>query len=1021
MLHCGMMERCVLAATFRRPYARAASEPIFSHSQKYLIYTDKTGPLRIASHNCLLAIYLRFRFGYEKTCKSASELRLREGTEMKMNGINVSARLLCGAATFLALTATGAPVMAQQAEQPAPATVDSEAEGDAIVVTGIRGSIASSLDAKREATSIVEVIAAEDIGLLPDLSIADTLARLPGVTAQRVRGRSQQVSIRGLGPDFSLALLNGREVVSAGNNRGIEFDQFPSELIGQGIVYKTGDARLAAIGIAGAVDLRTIKPLDSTKRQITVSGTYTINDSGKLNPDFASDGYRFFGSYIDQNDAGTLGWSLGVTVQSVPTQFISRELKTQDNRDANDRTILTGQVRRDANGVFYPADNPRQGVVSRSFERTSVAGSLQFEPTDNVSLTLDGFYTDTSDSGIFRGTETPIASWSGAQFNSATGSADEFAQSATYSAVVPILRTDTEGSESEILALGGNLDWKATDNLGFVIDYGYSTLNRDDIDYESYAGTGRARSGPQDTLVFTFPRDGQYSIDTQLDYTDPANVLLTDPGGWGQVGFIKQPEINDELHQLRAEAYWEFDGGLLDKITVGWLYTDRSKDFDSNESFLRPTPAFGNGLRVPDSAIVGVTNTKSLGMPILAYDPSSFLTDGTYLVEKATFDTQWVVSEKVHNFYAQADIDGDLGSVPVRGNIGLRYVDTEQESTGTIGGGLTNTVGASYDNWLPSANFSFEVAEDTFVRVAFAQTITRSRLDQMTANQNIGFNTQSCVDTDNDQIPDTVVAYAPPSLVCFNLSGGNPLLQPYKSTSYDISLEKYFSPGSAIIIAGFHKDLSDWIIDFSALTDLTQSIENFGAGDILQTNPEVAVGIYNGPVNFSDGSITGIEGTVRLNFGDFSDALDGFGGFASVTYSDAEVQNQSGNPIAIPGYSDVTWSGDIFYEKYGFRAKLAARYRSEFLSEVQNFDGSLSGAQAQPETILDAQIGYTFSNEGSFINGLQVLAEVFNLTNEPFVTENTLQNAAGTAPVGTFPSRHELYGRTFQFTIRKTF
>jgi iron complex outermembrane receptor protein len=124
---------------------------------------------------------------------------------MKTNGINVSARLLCGAATFLALAATGAPALAQAADEQAAAAVEGQDEDDAIVVTGIRSSIQTSLDAKRQATSIVEVIAAEDIGLLPDLSIADTLARLPGVTAQRVRGRSQQISIRGLGPDFSLA------------------------------------------------------------------------------------------------------------------------------------------------------------------------------------------------------------------------------------------------------------------------------------------------------------------------------------------------------------------------------------------------------------------------------------------------------------------------------------------------------------------------------------------------------------------------------------------------------------------------------------------------------------------------------------------------------------------------------------------------------------------------------------------------------------------------------------------------
>lgn len=928
---------------------------------------------------------------------------------MKANGINASARLLCGAATFLALAVTGAPVMAQEVEEPAAV----EGEGEDIVVTGIRGSIQSSLDAKRNATSIVEVISSEDLGLLPDLSIADSLARLPGVTAQRVRGRSQQVSIRGLGPDFSLALLNGREVVSAGNNRGIEFDQFPSELIGSGVVYKTGDAQLASIGIAGAVDLRTVKPLDSKKRQMTLSGTYTINDNGSLNPDFGADGYRFFGSYIDQNADGTIGWSIGATVQSIPTQIIQRELKTNN-----------GQIARTPAGVIFPRDNPRQGVQSREFKRTSVAGSLQFEPTDTFSLTIDSFYTATDDSGIFRGTETPIASWStngGAQVGAVTGSGP-FAESATYSNVFPILRTDTQGADSSIFAIGGNMEWKATDNLGFVLDYGYSTLDRDDVNYESYAGTGRNGSGPADTLTFNFNPNGEYSIDGLIDYTNPANVLLTDPGGWGQVGFLRVPETNDELHQLRAEAYWEFDGGFIDRIVAGWLYTDRSKDFDNNGIFLRPGAGFVNSsLAIPSDTIIGSTNTKGIGQDIIAYNPASLLTSGAYTLQAATDDTEWLVDEQVHNFYIQANIDGALGSVPVRGNIGLRYVDTSQSSTGTISGGLVNEVSANYDNWLPSANLSFEVMEDTFIRVAYAKSITRARLDQLAANQNINVNPLSCSDTNADQIPDTVIGFNPPALVCFNLSGGNPTLQPYRSTSFDISFEKYFSPGTAIIIAAFHKDLSDWVINQPTILDLTQQIENAGFGSILTNAPQLATGAFDGPVNFSDGNITGIEGTVRVNFGDFIDALDGFGGFYSVTYSDAKIDPPGQNPIRIPGYSDLTWSSDIFYEKYGFRAKLAARYRGGFLSEVPNFAGGLEGAEALSETILDAQLGYTFEKEGSVLNGVQVLAEVFNLTDQPFRTQNELFDAGGASLGTSFPSRHEIYGRTFQFTIRKSF
>ncbi|MEM8724913.1 MAG: TonB-dependent receptor, partial [Pseudomonadota bacterium] len=908
------------------------------------------------------------------------------------------------AAMGLVMVAGAAPAVAQDADGP-----EVENEDNQIVVTGIRSSIETSLGAKREATSIVEVISAEDIGQLPDLSIADALARLPGVTAQRVRGRSQQISIRGLGPDFSLSLLNGREVVSAGNNRGIEFDQFPSELINQGVVYKTGDARLAAIGIAGAVDLRTVRPLDFGERQINVSGRYVINDSGSLNPDFSDDGYRFFASLIDQNADGTVGWSLGATVQSNPTHFLSRELKTNQF-----------QVARDENGLLYAADNPRQGVVSRDFQRVSVAGTLQFEPYDNFNATFDAFYTDTEDSGIFRGTETPIASWSGATFEGATG-AGPFADSATYSGVVPILRTDTEGNEAQIFALGANIEWGISDNLSFVFDYGYSHLDRNDIDYESYAGTGRARSGAQDTLTFNTPSNGRYSIDGVLDYTDPANALLTDPGGWGQVGFIKEPEIEDELNQLRAELDYEFDGGFLGSITVGYLYTDRSKNFDSNESFLRPSASFVDGaLAVPTNAIVGITDTGRLNNNILAYDPSSFLTDGTYIVEKATFDTEWVVDEEVHNFYVQANIDALLGDIPLRGNIGLRYSDTRQSSTGTIGGGLLNTVTESYDDWLPSANLSFEVSDGLFIRLAAAKSITRARLDQMAANQNINANPLACADTDGDQIPDTVLGFNPPQLVCFNLSGGNPALQPYESVSYDLSVEKYFSAGTAVIVAVFHKDLSDWVIDFNEIIDLEQQINNAGFGSILNTAPELATGAFSGPVNFADGSITGIEGTVRLDFADVSDALDGFGAFFSITYADAEVEDQNQDSLPIPGYSETTWSADVFYEKNGFQAKLAARYRDGFLSEVQNFDGSLSGADALSETILDGQIGYTFQNESGPLEGLAIQFEVFNITDEPFVTQNDLFDAGGNQ-IGTFPSRHELYGRTYNFTVRKSF
>ncbi len=918
-------------------------------------------------------------------------------------------KVLLGATVLSFSVAAAFPTYAQDN------SVDSAELVEEVVVSGIRSSIRNSLDLKKEETSIIEAISAEDIGKLPDVSIADSLARLPGVTAQRVRGRAQQISIRGLGPDFSIALLNGREVVSAGNNRGIEFDQFPSELVATGVVYKTPDAKLAATGIAGAVDLRTVRPLDYKERKINASAKFLRNSNGSLNPDFDDTGNRLFASYIDQNAAGSIGWSLGVTSQSNPTQFTSRELKTNQ-----------GQVSIDpATGLVYPSDNPRTGVVSREFERTSVAGTLQFEPSDRLETTIDLLFTDTEDSGIFRGLETPIASWSGAQFEGTTGSSG-FADSATFSAVVPILRTDTEGNTAEIFAAGVNTVYSVNDRLTLTADLSTSTLDREDVDYESYAGTGGARSGAQDTLTFNTPANGQYSIDSLIDYTDPNNVYLTDPGGWGQVGFIKQPQIEDELNQLRLEADYAMDNSFISGFTGGVIITDREKSFNSNENFLRAgtgfvatdasNPSTGR-LAIP--SVVGSTDSGNIGLDIVAYNPATLLTDGTYILDPAN-DVAWTVEEEINTLYGQVNFDSVLNTIPVRGNLGFQYVDVNQSSTGTLAGSGQQTVEDDYTHFLPSLNLSFEMAENTFIRAAAAKTVTRPRLDQLAANQSINLNTTICPDANPaDGVPDAVLPSNNPNATCFNLGGGNPFLRPYESTSVDLAFEKYFGDASALSIAVFSKDLSNWVNDRSTLVDASQQIIASGNGDFLAANPGVATTNLGGPVNFDDGEIQGFEATLRVDLDDIAPGkLSGFGFNASYTHAANELTTEDGDDISIPGYSEDVWSSDLYYENYGWRARISARHRSDFLSEIQEFDGSLNGQQALDETIVDAQIGYEW--DAGTLEGFSINFEAYNLTDEPFATENEIFNGAGGSE-GTFISRYEKYGTTYNITIAKKF
>ena len=180
--------------------------------------------------------------------------------------------LALAAAIMAAATSVQAQTTAEQDAAPAPQS--DTAELDTIVVTGIRRGIEDAISVKRDSTSIVEAISAEDIGKLPDVSIAESLARLPGLSAQRVAGRAQVISVRGLSPDFSTTLLNGREMVSTGDNRSVEFDQYPSELVSGVTIYKTPDAGLIGQGLSGTLDMQTARPLNFSDTVVAVSGRY---------------------------------------------------------------------------------------------------------------------------------------------------------------------------------------------------------------------------------------------------------------------------------------------------------------------------------------------------------------------------------------------------------------------------------------------------------------------------------------------------------------------------------------------------------------------------------------------------------------------------------------------------------------------------------------------------------------------------------------------------------------------------
>ncbi|MFM5893206.1 MAG: TonB-dependent receptor plug domain-containing protein, partial [Novosphingobium sp.] len=228
----------------------------------------------------------------------------------KLSGVSA---LAVAAAMFAMPTAVHAQAAA------APAADDSADNGDVIVVTGFRASLRSATAIKKKTETVVESVNAEDIGKLPDNSIGESIARLPGLAAQRSNGRANIISIRGFGPDFSTTTLNGREQTTTNDSRAVEFDQFPSEILSGVDVYKTAEADHTAGGLVGSINLRTIRPLDAKKRVVAIGARGTYVDQ-KVIPTSTDKGYRVYGTYVDTFADDTMGIALSAAYSDEPYQ-----------------------------------------------------------------------------------------------------------------------------------------------------------------------------------------------------------------------------------------------------------------------------------------------------------------------------------------------------------------------------------------------------------------------------------------------------------------------------------------------------------------------------------------------------------------------------------------------------------------------------------------------------------------------------------------------------------------------------
>lgn len=874
-------------------------------------------------------------------------------------------------APALALALIGGFVPAAAAAQDATgedANANTTEDENAIVVTGIRAAIDNSVAQKRENTSIVEVVSAEDLGKLPDLSIAESLSRLPGLATQRLDGRANVVSIRGLAPDFTTTLLNGREQVSANNNRGVELDQYPSELLNGAVVYKTPDAMLIGQALGGTIDMKTVRPLSFNETQLVVGIRGELNDLGKLNPDISDTGYRANFSYVGQNDAGTLGWALGYARMESPTQEERWQAWGYPNVDADTQVI----------GGAKPY------VKSNTLKRDGVMGVLEFEPSDRLHLTLDGYWSQFNDEQRLRGIELPLF-WSAAQLQPGFTESDGLVTEGRYNGVEAVMRNDVVNRDSEIFAGGFNGAFKATDTLTLELDVSYSKLTKTEENIEIYLGTGRGGGvGATDSLGFAMPADGGViTFSPTLNYADPTLFVITDPQGWNscggtvpncQDGFVNRPRIRDRLQAIRLQAIQALDGDI-ESVTVGANYSDRRKQL-IDEGFVLTHENYPANTPVPADYLFDPVSLEFIGIPgMVAFDSWRYYNDGNYTLTDESLWTpgrktnSYIVTEKVLTGFVQANFN----SGPVRGNAGVQIVHTDQSadgfaafnpSSGTVSTPITG--GDKYTHILPSLNLSLEFAPEAFLRLGAARMLARARMDQLNVGAGYGFNLAN-------NVPNAGINNSP-----WSGSVGNARLRPLLANTLDVALEKYFGRGAYVSLGGFYKYLEGWIYRQNDIFDFT------GYATPGNVTPTYNFGIVSQWKNGRGGRVYGLEGSFSLPFATVSSALDGFGILGSASYTESSVREGGADPIPMPGLSRWVVNGTVYFEKAGFQARASARHRSSFLAEVSGLSLARDRVMARAETVIDAQIGYTF--ESGMLEGLGILLQGSNLTNEPFIT-----------------------------------
>lgn len=879
-------------------------------------------------------------------------------------------------------------------------------ELDAVTVTGYRASVEKALDIKRGETGVVDAIVAEDIGKFPDSNLAESLQRIPGVVITRDGGEGRNISVRGLGPDFTRVRLNGLEALSTvgssdgqgGTNRGrgFDFNVFAADLFSQLIARKTASADVEEGSLGATVDLRTARPFDYDGFTLVTNVQASYNDASQ------SAMPRFAGLISNSWADGKFGALLSVAYS---------ERKTVEEG--------SGTVRwagGDTNGGFNPASPfkdalkpevysprfPRYTLMEHDQKRLGVTGALQFKPSDRTTFSLDALYSK-------------IDAKRDEKYIEANG----------------LSKSSNDGKKEIIVNNGevrnGALVYAQMDNVDIRAENRHDEWSTafhqisldgehrltDNFTITGKVGTSRSKhdNPVQATIMMDKLNVKGYSYDYRGNPNKPVfnyGVSPTDASGW-------------TLSTIRLRQNYvtnDFDNGQLDfSWVIGPFFTleggvqAKNFSFDSMErrrigNEATSLPNFAGGTR-----IVPINMTQLAGLNGMSGSPGKWVVPnfngianefnvlsgtGIYeLVDHAASVRS--VQEQDRGGWLMGKFGFDIGSVPVSGNVGARYVQTKQTSTGVAtasGKPVTTTVSREYNDFLPSMNLVAEITPDFLIRLGAAKVMSRPGLGSLTPGVTV--NVSGSAKT---------------------ISGGNPMLDPIRAKTVDLGFEWYFEQGAMLGVGLFYKDIESFIQN----TRESRPYSSSGLPANLLENLNASVNddfVFSTPVNTPGGDLTGVEFNYTQPFTFLPGKWANFGTQLNYTYVESKIQYVTGSGILaqkanLTGLSRNSWNATLFYEGDKWSSRVSATNRDDYLIQVpgteRGFDSAGQGVHGQSgTTFIDASIHYKISEQ------LDISLEGANLSNQA-------QQSWVANPSVSLPLEYSETGRQFTLGLRYKF